>query len=58
MDQFVVDLREGQILLPVALADQLGQITPATLVAADRNQCIVCADQRRALVVVLLHGTQ
>lgn len=57
-DQLAVDLREGQILLPVALADQLGQITPATLVTADRNQRIIRADQRPALVVVLLHGSQ
>lgn len=57
-DQLSVDLREGQILLPVTLADQLSQITPATLVATDRNQRIVRADQRPALVVVLLHGPQ
>lgn len=57
-DQLAIDRREGQILLPVTPADQLGQITSATLVAADRNQRIVRADQRPALVVVLLHGSQ
>lgn len=57
-DQLAVDLRERQILFPVTLTDQLGQITPATLVTADRNQRIIRPDQRPALVVVLLHGPQ